>query len=222
MSSICAQQVQQYLQDHDYLKPDQLAARTGTTKEQILALEQARCIPAASYVIGGEMTFTSTFGSYNLSLEPERYYHPSIEKWAISALSLAQTRELCEVATIVRSEFDKNFHEALNDEPPPWPDGADYAWNYMTDGTWGLCLKDITIDNLLTKEYARATIRQIVSSVQTEDLPAGERERLIAAILAYRRVTMPFAPHEFDQSSTRLEVQAAIDRYHIGPDELTS
>ena len=220
MSNISAQEVQQYLLDHDYLKPDELAERTGTTPDQILALEAAKCIPAASYVVEGVLNVTSSFGTYPLPVVPERYYHPSIEGWVAEVLSLAKERELGEVAKIVRAEFDRHFEEALKGNPPPWPDGADYAWNYMTDGTWGICLKNIDMEHLLTKEYARATIRQIMSSDATDDLTASEREQLIAAIIAYRRVTMPFAPHEFDESSTQVEVQPAIEKYNLKPDEL--
>ena len=222
MSNVSAQEVQQYLLEHDFLKPDELAKRTGTTPDQILALEEAQCIPAASYVVEGEMTVTSSFGTYHLPVTPGRYYHPSIEGWVAKALSLAQTRELGDVAKIIRAEFDQHFEEALNGNPPPWPGGSDYAWNYMTDGTWGICLKNINMEHLLTKEYARATIRQIVSTDTADELTHEEREQLIAAILAYRQVTMPFAPHEFDESSTQREINPVIEKYDIKQEELAS
>lgn len=222
MSNISAQDVLQYLQEQDFLKPEELAKRTDTTPEQIRALEQTRCIPAASYVLAGEMTVTSSFGKYQLPVIPERYYHPSIQGWVIEALSLAQTRELSDVAKLVRVEFDKHFAEALNGERPPWPDGADYAWDYLVDGTWGICLKTIDMEHLLTKENARATIRQIMSTDSTGELSEEQRDQLVAAIRGYRQVTMPFAPHEFDESSTQQEIQPAIDKYNIKSDKLVS
>ncbi len=45
MTNVTAQEVQQYLVDHDYLKPDELAKRTGTTTDQILALEAPFLMP---------------------------------------------------------------------------------------------------------------------------------------------------------------------------------
>ena len=221
MSNVSAQEVQQYLLEQDFLKPDELAKRTGTTPNKILALEEANCIPAASYVVEGEMAVTSSFGTYHLPVSPERYFHPSIVGWVANALSLAQSRELVDVAKIVRAEFDKHFEEALNSNPPPWPGGSDYAWKYMTDGTWGICLKNINMEHLLTKEYARATIRQIVATDTTDELTSEQREQLIAAILAYRQVTMPFAPHEYDESSTQCEINPAIEKYEIKQEELT-
>ncbi len=222
MSEISAQEVQQYLLEQNYLKPEELAQRTGTTFEQILALEKAQCIPAASYVVEGEMTFTSSFGTYYLPATPDRYYHPSIERWVVDALSLAKTHELSEVAKIVRAEFDRHFDAALKGNSPPWPGGSNYAWNYMTDGTWGICLKNIDMEHLLTKEFARATIRQIDSKETADELSSDERKQLIAAILGYREVTMPFAPHEFDESSTQREINPAIDKFNLMQDELIS
>jgi hypothetical protein len=222
MNHISAQEIQQYLVEQDFLKPDELAKRTGTTSDQILALEEAQCIPAASYVVEGEMAVTSSFGTYHLPVTPERYYHPSVEGWVAQALSLSQTRKLSEVAKIVRSEFDKHFEIALQGNPPPWPGGSDYAWKYMTDGTWGICLKNIDMDHLLTKEYARATIRQIAPTDKDDELTTDERKLLVTAIHAYRQVTMPFAPHEFDESSTQCEINPVIDKYNINPEELTS
>jgi len=222
MSNISAQEVQQYLLEQDFLKPDELAKHTGTTAKQILALEEANCIPAASYVVEGEMAVTSSFGTYHLPVMPERYFHHSVERWVTHALSLAQTRELVDVANIVRSEFNKNFEEALDGNPPPWSGGSDYAWKYMTDGTWGICLKNIDMEHLLTKEYARATIRQIVATDTADELDSEQREQLKAAILAYRRVTMPFAPHEYDESSTQCEINPAIEKYEIKQEELAS
>ena len=222
MSNITAQEVQQYLLEQNYLKPDELAKCTGTTFDQILALEDTQCIPAASYVVEGEMSVTSSFGTYHLPVTPERYFHPSVEAWVTEALTLAQTHELSDVAKIVRTRFDLHFGEALNGKPPPWPGGADYAWNYMTDGTWGICLKNIDMEHLLSKEYAREIVRQIESKDTADELTSDDREQLIAAVLSYREVTMPFAPHEVEESSTQREINPVIEKYNIRQDELTT
>ena len=222
MHNISAQDIQQYLLEQDFVKPEELAKRSGTTAAQILALEEARCIPAASYVLAGELTVTSSFGEYQLPVTPERYYHPSIQGWVNEALSLAQTHALDEVAKIVREAFNRHFKEALQGQPPPWPGGADYAWDYMVDGTWGICLKSIDMKHLLTKENARATIREILSNDSSGELNAEARDRLITAIRGYQRVTMPFAPHEVEESSTQQEILPTIEKYNIKPGELAS
>ncbi len=213
MDKVTAQDAQAYIEAEGYLSQQALADRAGTTAERIGALEGAQCIPAASYVVAGAMTYTSSFGSYALPAEPRRYYHRSTLGWVKKAMRLAENHDLAEVAGIVRTDFDRAFDAALNGTESPWPGGADYAWNFVTDGTWGLCLKDVTIANLLTKERARATIRRIVRPEPDHTLSAGERAELECALRNYDKVALPFAPHEFAESSRHNEFQPAIEKY---------
>ncbi|MEM7561526.1 MAG: DUF6058 family natural product biosynthesis protein [Pseudomonadota bacterium] len=222
MKNVSAQQVQKYLADENYLTEKELADKTGTTAENILNMEELQCIPAATYVVTGQMIVTSSFGEYQLPIESERYYHPSVVSWVSEALEFADKYDLGEVAKMVRENFDNRFSAALDGESPPWPDGADYAWNYITDGTWGLCLKSVDMDHILTKEYARAAIRELMVPETSENLTSEERNRLIESIKSYRKVALPFAPHEFPESSTEREVNPAIRKYKLTAEELST
>lgn len=215
MSDVTAQQAQDYIEAQGYLGLRALADRAGTTPEQVRAFEQAECIPAASYEVAGEVTFTSSFGRYALPVEPRRYYHPSVVEWLQRAMALADGRDLGEVARAVRAAFDSDFDAALRGAPPPWSDGADYAWAYMTDGTWGLCLKDVSIAGLLAKEQARATIRRLVQPEPDHRLSEAERRELEQALSDYERVALPFSPHEVAESSRAREIQPAREKYVI-------
>lgn len=214
MTDITAQAVQAYIDAH-YLDLEALAARAGTGPETIRSLEEAGGIPGASFVTGGEMVCTSTFGEYRLPADERRYYHPSVLGWAEKALALAENHGLPEVARLMRAAFDRDFADALADQAPPWPRGADYAWDYILDGTWGLCLKDITVETLLKKEYARNVLREVISPDPDHRLGADERARLEAAIADYEDVALPFAPHEAPESSRVKEIRPAVAKYGL-------
>ncbi len=214
MTEITAQAVQAYIDAH-YLELEALAVRAGTSPETVRSLEEAQCIPGASYVTGGEMVCTSTFGEYRLPAEPRRYYHPSVLGWVEKALVLAQSHDLAEVARQQRAAFDRDFAEALAGQAPPWARGADYAWDYILDGTWGLCLKDITVATLLKKEFARNAFREIIAPAPDHELSAAERARLEAAIADYEAVALPFAPHEAPESSRVKEIRPAVEKYRL-------
>ena len=221
MTEITAQAVQAYIDAH-YLELETLAARAGCSAAAVRSLEEAACVPGASFVTGGEMVCTSTFGRYRLPAAPRRYYHPSVLGWVEKALGLAQDRELAEVARRMRAAFDGEFAEALAGQAPPWAGhdlnaGADYAWDYILDGTWGLCLKDITAKNMLKKEFARNTLREIISPDPAHALNSDDRTRLEAAIADYEDVALPFAPHEAPESSRVKEIGPAIVRYGLAP-----
>jgi hypothetical protein len=220
MNTTTAQDVQDYLETHNYMTLEGLAERAGTTPSQIRALEDAQCIPAASYVLGGEVTFTSSFGTYALPVAPQRYYHPTILRWVMKAMDLARSLSLADAARIVRANFDKEFNEALNGAEPPWPRGADYAWDFMTDGTWGLCLKNVTAADLLTKERARAVIRRIVQPESDHILTHEERAELETALRNFEKVALPFSPHEVADSSRHKEIRPAVEKYGINVEEI--
>jgi hypothetical protein len=115
----------------------------------------------------------------------------------------------------MRKDFEDAFEAALDGRPPPWPRGVDYAWAYLMDGTWGLCLKEISVANLLQKEFARQTVAKIVSPDRHHVLSPAARAALIAAVDAYNEVAADFGPHELGDSSRCREVGAAIGKYGL-------
>lgn len=215
MNAVTAQDVQAYLRAENYLTLDELAAQAGTMPERIRELEAARCIPATSYMVGGEMSITSSFGTYHLPVSETRYYHPDIVRWARRALQLLETMDLTEAARTVRADFDAEFHRLLDGAAPPWPRGADYAWDYIVDGTWGLCLKDVDVASLLAKEQARVTIRSIVKPDAGHALTGEERQKLQEALAKFETVALPFAPHEVGDSCRHSELEPAIRKYGL-------
>jgi len=215
MQTVTAQDVQAYMRMQNYLTLDELAGQAGTTPARIRQIEAARCIPATSYVVGGEMRFTSTFGTYHLPVRETRYYHPDIVRWAKRALELLETMDLTEAARTVRADFDAEFERLLDGAAPPWPRGVDYAWDYIVDGTWGLCLKDVDVASLLAKEQARVTIRSIVKPDADHVLTEAERQALQEALVQFETVALPFAPHEVGDSCRHSELGPAIRKYGL-------
>lgn len=210
--------VQRYL-DANYLTLEELAAQAGVTPERVLELVDAHCVPPHSHEVRGVAVYASTFGEYTAAVPPERYYHPSLVAWVKKASALARRHSLADVARRVRNDFEQAFEEALGDRAPPWPRGVDYAWAYLMDGTWGLCLKEITVANMLQKEFARQTIARLVSPDPHHVLSPAARAALIEAIKAYNQVASDFGPHERGDSSRCWEVGAAIEKYGLA-DEL--
>ncbi len=207
-------QVQAYLDAH-YLTLEELAARGGASPARVLELIDALCVPPHSHEVRGVTVFARTFGEYTAAAAPRRYYHPSVADWVRKASALARTHSLAEVARLLREEFEWDYTEALGGRTPPWPRGVDYAWGYLMDGTWGLCLQEITAANLLAKGFARAKIASLVKPDPGHVLSPGARRELTAAIKQYDRVALDFGPHEFADSSRHREVNAAIEKYGL-------
>ena len=214
MGRVESADVQRYL-DAKYLTLEALAARAGVTPERILELIDAQCVPPHSHEVRGVAIYASTFGEYAAPVPPVRYYHPSLAAWVRKARALARRHSLADVARRMRKDFEQAFEEALDGRAPPWPRGVDHAWAYLMDGTWGLCLKEITVASMLQKEFARQTIAHLVSPDPDHVLSPAARTALIEAIEAYDQVAADFGPHERDDSSRALEVGAAIEKYGL-------
>jgi hypothetical protein len=174
MDRVIREDVQRYL-DANYLTLEDLSARAGVTPERVLELVDALCVPPHSHEVRGLAIFASTFGEYTAPVPPERYYHPSLVDWVRKASALARRHTLADVARRMRKDFEDAFEAALDGRPPPWPRGVDYAWAYLMDGTWGLCLKEISVANLLQKEFARQTVARLVSPDPHHELSPAAR-----------------------------------------------
>ena len=214
MDQVKREDVQRYL-EANYLRLEALAARAGVTPDRVVELVAAQCVPPHSHEVRGVVVFASTFGEYTAALPPERYYHPSLVDWVRKASALARSHTLADVARRMRKDFEQAFEAALDGRPAPWPRGVDHAWAYLMDGTWGLCLKEISVASLLQKEFARQTIRRLVSPDPRHELSAAGRAALVEAIDAYDAVAADFAPHELGASSRCREVCAAIEKYGL-------
>ncbi len=214
MSDVTAEDAQRYI-DANYLTLDALAERAGVAPERVLDLVAAHCIPSHSYEVRGAVVFASTFGEFAAPAPLVRYYHPDIVDWVEKAEALAADHSLSEVARLMREDFERAVEQALDGRAAPWTRGVDHAWAFWMDGTAGLCLKALTVESLVTKECARADIAAIVRPEPEHRLSAAERTALGAAVAQYERVVLPFAPHEVDKSSRRLEIGAALEKYDL-------
>ncbi len=214
MGRVNAEEVQRYL-DRNFLTLEQLAERAGITAERAQELIDAQCVPPHSHEVRGMMVFASTFGEYPIPVPARRYYHPSLAGWARKASDLARRHSLADVARRMRKDFEQAFEAALDGREPPWPRGVDYAWANLMDGTWGLCLKEISAPNMLQKEFARQTIAGLVNPDPRHSLSEEARAALLEAIGLYDEVAGSFGPHERPDSSREREVNAAIEKYRL-------
>ena len=131
-------------------------------------------------------------------MRPTRIYPKSLADWIRRAAPMADEIGLEAAAKQIRKDFMDPIIEAL---PTRWPDGPEGAWRLLRDGSWGLCLKEISPQSAIGKERARARLSEIGASDNPRD-----REAIRAAIEDYDRVALPFAPHERPESSRQREI----------------
>ncbi len=159
--------------------------------------------------------FTSSFGSYELEGDVLHYYHPRHVDWIAAAEELAESLSLEDVAVSVKNKFTADILKALGANAMPWPDGIALVWDYLMDGTWGLCLKQFDIPGLVQKELARRSIEDITNKADPAAISEADRASLRKAAGQFYEVALPFSPHEVGESSRCLEVNAAVRKYGL-------
>ncbi len=159
--------------------------------------------------------FTSSFGSYELEGDVLHYYHPRHVDWIAAAEELAESLSLEDVAVSVKDKFTADILKALGANAMPWPDGIALVWDYLMDGTWGLCLKQFDIPGLVQKELARRSIEDITNKADPAAISEADRASLRKAAGQFYEVALPFSPHEVGESSRCLEVNAAVRKYGL-------
>ena len=214
MRVVTAAAAQAYVDRH-YITLEALVERTGVAAARIDKLAEAGCIPPYAYEVRGDGVFVSAFGEYHLPSEPRRYYHPGAVEWVRKANALVQGRTLGEAATLMREDFDREVADVLDGRAVRWSADGNHPWNLVMDGSWSLCLKEMTVSHMAEKSAARATIARIANTDPAHEISDGARAELEAAVAQYDRVALPFAPHEVDESSRRLEVGVAIEKYGL-------
>ena len=214
MDTCRAEHSQTYIEKH-YLTRAEISKQSGVAEPRIAELVEAQCIPPHSYEVRRDTTYVSAFGEYKFAAESEFYYHPDIVHWIERAVALAKNHPLQEVSQKVRENLVDEIRAILDGRPVPWSDGMGHAWEFLMDGSFSLCLKELNADNLVKKEVSRQRLAELVEKAdgrgKTEDL-WNEMEGVIAD---YEDVTLPFSPHELPESSRRLELEPAMAKFGI-------
>ncbi len=95
---------QNYLTKY-YYTLEQLALKSQISKEVILELIEARCVPPHSFEVHQAMWIYSPLREGLVDEPTIRYYHRSLLKWLSQADRLSKTHALPEVATRVYNKF---------------------------------------------------------------------------------------------------------------------
>ncbi len=206
--------IMEYL-EAEYLSLSRLAKTAKITTDRVKELEETQCIPGHSYAISRAASVICTLkGAYTENSELDKFYNPSIVKWIERAESLAKDLSLTDVAMQIRNEFNQEFNKVFGHTITPGCKGLDHAWRYFINGTWGICLKDISIACMANKEMSRLKIASLVKmNDAAHELSKVEKLELQEAVNTYESATKLFPPHLLPTCSRTCEVEPAVRKY---------
>ncbi len=184
--------------DKNYITLKELAKQCQVETSNILALENAQCIPGHTYE-KRQVTLYTCAGidealSENSSLETTFYYHNSIINWVNEALKSINEMDLTVLANKVKMDFANQIEKYLKGQKTPGCQSFDQAWRYWIDGTWGKCLKTISVECLAKKELARKYIADTMNS-SAHEISYEQKNKLVEAIENYIQASLEFDPY---------------------------
>lgn len=203
--------------DNNFLTIHQLAVKTGIDMEQLEKLINYSCIPSHSHKITRQCVFhTDVFGDAIIEEMNILYYHPSLVKWAQKANNYLQSVDISSVAERMKTDFINELRDSLTEIDSAaeifndcfvngklTDDGVrkimDAHWPYIMNGTYGVCLKEISAKNVVIKNIAVSILENWIKG--SEDCRNMLYQKARQAAAWFDTVAAEFGPHDLEKST---------------------
>lgn len=185
--------------DENYLTLEALARKSGVPPARIEELIAGKCLPPHSHEAELSIAVTTAISGRHAAMPKHiRYYHRTLVALASAANRLAQTKGLSAAAADIRQRFEMEVAKAAGSATD---ETIKNAWKAWCDGTYGVCLKEVTPGNMIRKVAATQKMQALQDKAQSAPLSASEIAELRDATQRYEEVTGPFGPHEVADST---------------------
>lgn len=219
-----------YIQSY-YLTIKQLAEKSNVSESLILEMIEHKCLPDASYKVTESIQITSLFGNPT-QFETVFYYNKHNISKIIQVTSLRKTLSYSEIAYKFKTQFYLEYKNLLVEqsgningfenlfinteinekEAKPF---IEKEWNYVLDGTYGLCTTTSSVEEIVTKEVLVKKIDKLTDSCNKEILSDEETELLSQYISQLDKVQAMFAPHERHKTSRYKSIDRVVEKYKL-------
>lgn len=211
----------------NFMPIEQIALLSNLAEEQLHAMIAARCLPGPAYEVTGIYRIQSVFGEHEE--QKVRAYYPASH--VARARTLARSNIPYELlATELEQAFLSHYVSALegmkanefglahlfDKHGRVGGKGAEQflaeEFQHYLTGTYGLCTRNNTVEEIATKEIMIAKIKHLTQQFEQgscAELP----ERLAEAVEALDKVSAPFAPHERERSSRGAYIDEVRAKY---------
>ena len=214
----------------NFLTLEQLASSSGVSASDLQDMIAEGCLPGPAYEVTCHYKIQSIFGECD-EMEQRAYYPKShiqkAQSVASSKQSYAEQRQMLQQAFF--SDYKKTLkaQKAAEFGLARLFDAAGQIagieadkllaeeWRHFLDGTYGLCTRSATAQDIATKETMVAKITYLSSQLD-EELKPHLLDELKHAVEALDAVTAPFAPHEVKRSSRGRFIDEVRRKYLSG------
>lgn len=211
----------------NFITIEKLATLSTVPVGQLRKMIAANCLPGPAYEVTGQYEVCSIFGAHRETVC--RAYYPKSHVAKAQAIA-ANSDTYSEQNDALRRAFYREYKnilvsknaidfglENLFDETGQVAGvAADELlaseWQHYLDGTYGLCTRRVTADDIAIKEIMVAKITYLMRKID-EDRSQSLLEELNGAVDELDAVSASFAPHEQERSSRGRHIDAVRQKY---------
>ncbi|MGK2740363.1 DUF6058 family natural product biosynthesis protein [Tepidicaulis sp. LMO-SS28] len=186
----------------NYMTSEELASRAGITVERLDALVQSECIPPYSHSARLYLRTETNISGRKETIDDEvRYYHPDTVRYIRDAERLSLSgHTLTETSALVKERFLHEVAQALGRPLIEIGAVAEESWKEFMAGTYGVCLKHMSADNMIKKQRAVHRLNKLLNRHEAK-INSEVIDELRSALQDYNDVAAAFGPHEISESS---------------------
>jgi len=211
----------------NFLTMGALVKETDLDKGLLVQMMDEGCLPGPAYTVGMKAEINSIFGVHDECHKDDYYPQSHIQKAkAIAKEGLPLTKQ----AETLKKAFFATYQRLLQDACAQdfdlghlFKEGGevgglaaerflDEEWTHYLKGTYGLCTRSASFEDIATKEIMIAKIKHLVSFIENEPTPDLLNE-LKEATYQLDQVSAPFAPHEVARSSRGCWINEVRKKY---------
>jgi len=211
----------------NFLTLEKLATLSKVPVEQLREMMAANCLPGPAYEVTGHYTVRSIFGEHQETVC--RAYYPKshvVKAQAIAANSDGYSKQNAALRQafyrdykkilVTKKAVDFGLEHLFDEAGQVKGDAADKLlaseWQHYLDGTYGLCTRGASVEEIAMKETMIAKIIYLTDLLDQEKSQSLVDD-LRCAVDALDAVSAPFGPHEVASSSRGRYIDAVREKY---------
>ncbi|PHM39971.1 hypothetical protein Xmau_02155 [Xenorhabdus mauleonii] len=204
-----------YLSDNFILEQDFLSGNACSLDELVI-WQKNKIFPLPSYITENIYSVISFFGEHNIN-KSNKWYAKGLCDWVNLVREYSYDHNKLKNLFFYRYENKIKELQQLGiyDNETDYSQVMEEAWNHFLDGTYGVCTKDNSPEQIAVKGVAIRVIDRITEKQLRKSIPESDMNTLITSVNLLDEVSSMFAPHERERSSRKRCIELVRSKYLI-------
>lgn len=212
MESTIAYLKSNYLLENDFL------LQNKCLHDSFCRWQQSKLFPQPSYITKKTYDITSYFGTFEFN-DVDKWYPVGLCEWVDLIRTVGEDFDALKDIFINRYKSKVNELNlcGLSDDiymnTSTFDRHLEDEWQHFLNGTYGVCTKDCSPEQIATKDLTVRVIDRITDKQQASTISIDEEKLLVIAVNFLDAVSSSFLPPERERSSRKKCIELVREKY---------